>query len=53
MTTSKQRPVLEVLKNRLAGGRCACQEPTVKWCAKHGEPMKTPYYRHWTVRASS
>ena len=21
-------------------GRCACHEPTVKWCTRHGEPIK-------------
>ena len=21
-------------------GRCACHEPTVKWCTRHGAPLK-------------
>ena len=25
---------------RLPLGRCACHEPTVRWCGRHGEPMK-------------
>jgi len=25
---------------RLPPGRCACHEPTVKWCGRHGEPRK-------------
>lgn len=25
---------------RLPLGRCACQEPTVKWCGRHGQPIK-------------
>ena len=25
---------------RLPLGRCACHEPTVKWCTRHGEPLK-------------
>ena len=31
---------------RLAG--CACHEPTVKWCGRHGEPLK---YRALSSRA--
>jgi hypothetical protein len=27
-------------RRRLPHGRCACQEPTVKWCGRHGEPLK-------------
>jgi hypothetical protein len=27
-------------KDRLAGGRCACHEITVRWCTRHGEPLK-------------
>jgi hypothetical protein len=27
-------------RRRLPGGRCACHEPTVKWCGRHGEPRK-------------
>ena len=52
MTTSKTRSLLEALKGKLPE-RCSCQEPTVKWCPKHGQPVKAPHYRHWTVRASS
>jgi hypothetical protein len=25
---------------RLPPGRCACHEPTVKWCTRHGRPIK-------------
>ena len=25
---------------RLPPARCACHEPTVKWCGRHGEPRK-------------
>ena len=28
------------LRYRLPPGRCACHEPTVKWCGRHGEPLK-------------
>jgi hypothetical protein len=24
----------------LPPGRCACHEPTVKWCTRHGEPRR-------------
>jgi hypothetical protein len=24
---------------RLPAGRCACHEPTVKWCGRHGQPL--------------
>ena len=27
---------------RLPLGRCACHEPTVKWCGRHGQPIKQP-----------
>lgn len=27
-------------KNRLPLGRCACLEPSVKWCTRHGRPLK-------------
>jgi hypothetical protein len=28
-------------RNRiLPVGRCACHEPTVKWCGRHGQPLK-------------
>jgi hypothetical protein len=27
---------------RLPLGRCACHEPTVRWCGRHGEPLKRP-----------
>ena len=26
--------------NRLPLGRCACHEPTVRWCTRHGRPLK-------------
>lgn len=26
--------------NKLPPGRCACHEATVKWCTRHGEPLK-------------
>lgn len=26
--------------NLLPPGRCACHEPTVKWCGRHGKPLK-------------
>jgi hypothetical protein len=32
-------------KNRLPLGRCACQELTVKWCTRHGRPLKAFGYR--------
>lgn len=25
---------------KLPQGRCACHEPTVKWCGRHGAPLK-------------
>src|SRR5687767_1464365 len=25
---------------RLPLGRCACHEPTVKWCTRHGKPLR-------------
>jgi hypothetical protein len=25
---------------RLPLGRCACHEPTVKWCGRHGKPRR-------------
>ena len=25
---------------RLPPGPCACHEPTVKWCTRHGEPRR-------------
>ena len=28
------------LEPRLPPGRCACHEPTVKWCTRHGEPRR-------------
>jgi len=31
----KQKP-----EPRLPAGRCACHEPTVKWCTRHGEPRR-------------
>jgi hypothetical protein len=30
-------------RNRLPRGRCACHEPTVKWCTRHGQPIKLPH----------
>jgi hypothetical protein len=27
-------------KNRLPLGRCACGEPTVRWCTRHGRPLR-------------
>jgi hypothetical protein len=27
-------------QSRLAGGRCACHEITVRWCTRHGQPLK-------------
>jgi hypothetical protein len=27
-------------KNRLPAGRCACHEPSVRWCTRHGRPLK-------------
>ena len=29
-----------VHRYRLPLGRCACHEPTVKWCPRHGAPRK-------------
>ena len=26
----------------LGPGRCACYEPSVKWCTRHGRPLKVP-----------
>lgn len=26
--------------NRLPLGRCACHEPTIKWCTRHGRPLR-------------
>jgi len=28
-------------RRRLPLGRCACHEPTVRWCGRHGQPLKT------------
>ena len=30
----------EKSERRLPAGRCACHEPTVKWCTRHGEPRR-------------
>jgi hypothetical protein len=41
--------LLAVRKNRLPPGRCACGESTVKWCTRHGRPLKNaaePASRH-------
>jgi hypothetical protein len=27
-------------KHRLPLGRCACHEPSVRWCTRHGLPLK-------------
>lgn len=27
-------------RRRLPLGRCACHEPTVRWCGRHGQPLK-------------
>jgi hypothetical protein len=27
-------------KSRLPLGRCACHEPSVRWCTRHGKPLK-------------
>jgi hypothetical protein len=27
-------------KHRLPIGRCACHEPSVRWCTRHGRPLK-------------
>jgi hypothetical protein len=27
-------------KNKLPVGRCACHEPSVRWCTRHGKPLK-------------
>jgi len=27
-------------RRRLPIGRCACQEATVRWCGRHGQPLK-------------
>lgn len=27
-------------RNVLPLGRCACHEPTVRWCTRHGRPIK-------------
>jgi hypothetical protein len=27
-------------RRRLPLGRCACHEPSVKWCGRHGQPLK-------------
>jgi hypothetical protein len=32
--------LIHAQKNRLPLGRCACHEPTVKWCTRHGLPLK-------------
>ena len=32
---------IETGEYRLPPGRCSCHEPTVKWCGRHGEPLKT------------
>ena len=43
--------LLLAARNRLPLGRCVCHEPTVKWCGRHGLPLRTPAYRHWSQRA--
>jgi len=37
--------LIHARKNRLPLGRCACHEPSVKWCARHGRPLKAPCSR--------
>jgi hypothetical protein len=37
--------LIQARKNRLPLGRCACHEPTVKWCTRHGQPLKAPCNR--------
>jgi hypothetical protein len=37
--------LIHLRKNRLPLGRCACHEPTIKWCTRHGQPMKPPSNR--------
>jgi hypothetical protein len=32
--------LIHAQKNRLPLGRCACHEVTVKWCTRHGRPLK-------------
>lgn len=27
-------------ETELPHGRCCCHEPTVRWCTRHGEPLK-------------
>ena len=27
-------------KNKLPPGRCACGEASVRWCTRHGRPLK-------------
>jgi len=54
MTTSKTPSAPEAVKTEKPSERpCSCREPTAKWCAAHGQPVKGPLYRHWTVHASS
>ena len=43
--------LLLAARNRLPLGQCVCHEPTVKWCGRHGLPLRTPAYRHWSQRA--
>jgi len=35
------RPVRALPRDfRLPLGRCSCHEPTVKWCTRHGKPLR-------------
>jgi hypothetical protein len=33
-------------QNRLPAGRCACHEPSVRWCTRHGRPLKADSALH-------
>jgi hypothetical protein len=44
--TARMREILRTLfapascKNKLPAGRCSCHEPSVRWCTRHGRPLK-------------
>jgi hypothetical protein len=50
--TNKMKTLLRQLlahaaqENRLPAGRCACHEPSVRWCTRHGRPLKADSALH-------
>ena len=53
MTTTKPPSPTEVLKTKKPSeDRCSCRESATK-CPTHGQSVKSPLYRHWTLDASN